>query len=83
MARDIKCDKSILYHLRLRSEPTKLMLESASKLQNREPAPPVEPPHEPPQQLLEAKPRPINPIDDSDNLSPSAESPESDRMLKN
>jgi hypothetical protein len=48
MARDIKFDESILYHQLLRSQPTKLMLEPASELQSGDPAPPVEPPHEPP-----------------------------------
>jgi len=79
IARDIKFDKSILYHQLLRSQPTKLMLEPRSDLQSAEPAPPVEP-H---LQLLKVKPRPINPIDDSDdNLSPPPDSPEPDRMFK-
>jgi hypothetical protein len=83
MAREIKFDESILYCQLLRSQPTKLMLEPASELQSIEPAPPVKPLHEPPQQLLMAKPRPINPIHDSDDdLSPPPEIPELDRMLK-
>ena len=83
MARDIKFDESILYHQLLRTQPTKLMVEPASELTSSEPAPPIELPHEPPQQLLKAKPRPINPIDDSDDdLSPPPESPEPDRILK-
>jgi len=83
MARDIKFDESILYRQLLRSQPTKLMLEPASELQSGEPAPPVEAPHEPPQQLIKAKARPINPIDNSDDdQSPAPESPEPDRMAK-
>jgi len=55
------------------------MLEPASELPSSEPAPPVEPP----QQLLKAKPQPINTIDDLDyDLSPPPDSPEPDRMLK-
>jgi len=78
IAQDVKFDEAILYH-QLLSQPTKLMLEPASELPSGEPAPPGEPP----QQLLKAKPRPINPIDDSDDdLSPPPDSPESDRMLK-
>jgi hypothetical protein len=79
MARDIKFDKSILYHQLLRSQPTKLMLQPATELQSCEPSPP----DEPPQQLLKAKPRAINPIDDSDDdLSPPPDSPSPDRKLK-
>ena len=79
MARDIKFDESILYHQLLRTQPTKLMLEPARELQSGEPISPVEPP----QHLLKAKPRPLNPIDDSDDdLSPPPDSQEPDRMLK-
>jgi len=79
MARDIEFDESIHYQQLLRSQSTKLMLEPASELQSGAPAPQVEPP----QQLLKAKPRPINPIDDSDDdLSPPAASLEPDRMPK-
>jgi len=75
MARDIKVDESIFYHQLLRSQPTRLMLDTASVLQSG----PSAPPDEPPQHLLKAKPRPINPIDDSDeDLSPPPDSPEPD-----
>jgi len=78
MAQDIEFAEAILYY-QLLSQPTKLMLEPASELPSGEPAPPVGPP----QQLLKAKPRPINPFDDSDDdLSPPPDSPEPDRMLK-
>jgi hypothetical protein len=79
MARDVTLDEFILY-LQLISQPTKLLLESARELPNGEPAPPVEPPH----QLLQAKPRPINSIDDSDDhLSPPPDRMEPDLMLNN
>jgi hypothetical protein len=82
MARDIKFDESILYY-KLRSKPTKLVLKPARELQSGEPAPPVEPPHEPPQQLIQAKPQRIDPIDDTDDeLSPPPDNPEPDRLLK-
>jgi hypothetical protein len=82
MARDIKFDECNLYHQLLRTQSTKLMLEPASELTSSEPAPPIELPHEPAQQLSKAKPRPINPIDDSDDdLSPLPETPEPDRIL--
>jgi hypothetical protein len=83
MARDINFDQSILYRQLLRSAPTNDMLEPASKLQSGEPAPTVEPPHAPYQQLLKAKPRPTNPIDDwVDNIIPLPASLEPDQRLK-
>jgi hypothetical protein len=77
MAWDINFDEFIIYNQLLRSQPMKLMLKPASELPNGELV------FEPAQHLLKAKPRPINPIDDSDNdLSPPPHRPDSDGILK-
>jgi hypothetical protein len=78
VAQYITFDKSILYY-QLLSQPMKHTLKPASELPSGAPAPPVEPP----QQLLMAKSRAINPIDDSDDdLSPSPDRLEPDGMFK-
>jgi len=70
MAHHIKYDQFILYHQLLRYQPTEFMLEPARELPSREPAP-----LDPLQQLLKAKVRPFNPINDSDDgLSPPSDS---------
>jgi hypothetical protein len=79
IAQDIKFDRSILYHQLLRTHPKKQMLKPASELPSSELAPPIQPPHEQPSQLIKAKPRQINPLDYvDDDLSSPPDSPDPD-----
>jgi len=69
----MKFDESIPYHQLMKSQQTKLMHEPASELPSGDAAPSSEPP----QQLIKAKSRQINPIDDSDDdLSRPPHNPE-------